>query len=357
MSSLNSTPGTSDYRGSQNENPTNRSYSAALTQQHCPTKEQAIIFNAIDGIRLQDYLIKVGSIINPKNILFASRLSNKRICMYLSSKETVDKFMNENGMIEINGESLRARRLITPAERLVLSNVSPTIPHDLLNHELQKIGLSPVSPISFLRISASISEYSHILSFRRQVYISSPDVTIPESIMITFDDTSYRIFLSQDGLTCFSCKKAGHISSQCKTSSNETTVVSNTEDISGDPQQPSDPQVLPTLNTVTSKRPVEDILTPTEEITETDKEETTDDPFIKPSKTSRAKKPKPNQQIEDSFKPTENFIKTHSPAFVLNYTQIKDLFDNAWGSTDPKYIHTSLREISNQDVLNLRKNC
>lgn len=353
MNPLNSTPGTSDYRGSQNENLTNKSYSAAITQQNFPTKEQAIIFNAIDGIRLQDYLIKVGSIINPKNILFASRLSNNRICMYLSSKEIVDKFMNENGIIEINGESLRARRLVTPAERLILSNVCPTIPHDVLNHELQKIGLTPVSPINFLRISASVSEYSHILSFRRQVYISTPEVTIPESILITFDDTSYRIFLSQDGLICFSCKKAGHISSQCKTSSSESTnarniepssrgpeptIISNTDVTPGHPQQSPDTQGLSPLNTgltVTGKRPVEDILTPTEESTETDKQEPVDDPFIKPSEISRAKKPKVKQQIDHLFKPTENFIKNHSPAFLLNYNQIKDLFDNAYGSIDP----------------------
>lgn len=58
--------------------------------------------------------------------------------MYLKSKKIVDQFMENHDTIEVRGQCVRARRLNTPAERLVLSNFSPTILHQVLKDELQK---------------------------------------------------------------------------------------------------------------------------------------------------------------------------------------------------------------------------
>ncbi|CAH1963267.1 unnamed protein product, partial [Acanthoscelides obtectus] len=59
--------------------------------------------------------------------------------------------------------------------------------------------------------------YSHILSFRRQVYIepNQQSLNIPDSIEITHENLAYRIFLSLDSQKCFKCSKQGHIASQC----------------------------------------------------------------------------------------------------------------------------------------------
>lgn len=169
-----------DYRSDQITN-RSKTYSDIVNQDNFPTKEHAIIFSTVDGLRLQDYLIPLGNIVQPKSI-FSSRLSNNRICMYLSSKNNVENFMNNHGSIQIHGQTLRARRLITPAERLVLSNVCPTIPHEVIHRELEKLGLTMVSPITFLKISASLPEYSHILGFRRTVYVSPHNINLPDSI-------------------------------------------------------------------------------------------------------------------------------------------------------------------------------
>ena len=56
-----------------------------------PSKDQAIVVAAIEGIKLEDYVLAVGNIVQPKNVLFASRLANNRICIYLSSKEFVEE--------------------------------------------------------------------------------------------------------------------------------------------------------------------------------------------------------------------------------------------------------------------------
>ncbi|CAH1101793.1 unnamed protein product [Psylliodes chrysocephalus] len=211
---------TADYSSSQTALQINvtqnivKTYSSVVTQQF-PSKEQSIIFNSIKNAFLQDYLIPLGSLIQPKNILFSSRMSNQRICMYLANKSVVNIFMTNYGQIKINGQTVTARRLITPAERLVLSNVCPTISHDLILQELQNIGLSFLSAMVFLKINSTSPEFSHILSFRRQIYVNPPNFNVPESIIINHENTSYRLILSLDNLTCFNCKKAGHKASNC----------------------------------------------------------------------------------------------------------------------------------------------
>lgn len=43
------------------------------------------------------------------------------------------------------------RRLVTPAKRIILSNVNLCIPHDILETEIQRIGYKLASPMNFLR--------------------------------------------------------------------------------------------------------------------------------------------------------------------------------------------------------------
>nr|CAH7717239.1 unnamed protein product [Callosobruchus chinensis] len=170
----------------QDMNNSIQTYSSALVQpaHKYPNKEQAIIFNAIDGARIQDYLLQLGPIVNPKNILFCSRISNNRLCVYLSSKAWVDKFLADPGEIIYN-----------------------------------------FSPISFLRIDATLPEYSHILSFRRVTYVAPNESTkIPESIEINHEGLKYRIFLSLDSQKCFKCKQGGHIAAQCPTTILRSTI-------------------------------------------------------------------------------------------------------------------------------------
>ena len=335
----------------QNETPQskiNKSYSNALSQNQLPkfpTKQQAILFSSIEGTKLQEYLLALGAIINPKNIIFSSRISNNRICIYLSNKEIVDKFMNDHGSIKINGEFIQARRLVTPAERLIMSNVCPTIPHEILEGQLKQLGLNLISPTTFLRIGATNPEYSHVLSFRRQIYISPPEnITIPESIVISYDNTSYRIFLSQDRLSCFKCKQQGHIASQCHTENN-TPLLRNTPEISTQSdhiasQYNTDTTDMTENNnpSTSTKRNISEVITPPIDISgQTSNEK---DIFATPT-PMKTKKSKPSSLTEtspttkDCMAPAKKFIESESHSFALNYEQITDFFENAFGSPDP----------------------
>lgn len=212
-----------------NKTPSLSYANAASNNQHkFPTKQQAIVFNSLTNIKMEEYLFAIGSKIQPQNIIFSSRVSNNRIVVYFSRKEIVDDFFNQHGgMIKINDEYIQTRKLITPSERLLMSNVSPTIPHNVLEKELQNLNIKLSSTISFLRIGSSNPEYRHILSFRRQVFISPPEDPLPDSILITHENINYRIFLSIDNL-CFHCKQHGHLSNNCTQSkSNSTNNINN----------------------------------------------------------------------------------------------------------------------------------
>lgn len=194
-----------------------------------PEREQAIVFDTLDNTVKDDYIVGVGKLIGPKNIIFASRVSNNRVCIYLSSKKMVETFIAVHEGITINDEFVRARRLVSPAKRVILSNVSPCIPHEAIEYELKRLKLKTVSHITFIGAGLVNPEYKHILSFRRQVYIILDEKEqLPESILILHKQNYFRIFISTDELRCFSCKKLGHVAQKCpdneKNTAAETTV-------------------------------------------------------------------------------------------------------------------------------------
>lgn len=93
-----------------------------------------------------------------------------------------------------------------------------TIPHKLTEEGLKlKHGIKIISLISFLRVGNLESEYSGILSFRHEIHISS-DETRKHSNSITIIDaeTLCRIFIAEENIACYICKKKNcHNAIQC----------------------------------------------------------------------------------------------------------------------------------------------
>lgn len=181
-----------------------------------PSKDLAIVLDVVDKLKLRDYIVPIGKLVGPKQISFASRISRNRICIFLSSKQNVDEIVNNHGKIEIEGRTVTIRRLISPAKRIILSNVCPSIPHELLENALRDAGCVPVSSMTFLRANIEDDEFSHILSFRRQIYIKpDDDLVLPPFVTITLDNTDHRIFIGTGEMLCFLCKELGHKADQC----------------------------------------------------------------------------------------------------------------------------------------------
>lgn len=167
-------------------------------------------------MKYKEFIRKVGELVSPENIIFASRISFNRICIYLTNKKLVDDIINNNKYINIGNNTFEIRRLITPAIRVIISNVCPSIPHQIIEEALTKISIKTVSQISFVRAGMQEQEYQHILSFRRQVFINEEDKQkVPESIFVEYENTSYKLYLSGDTIQCNICKKHGHTENQC----------------------------------------------------------------------------------------------------------------------------------------------
>jgi hypothetical protein len=180
-----------------------------------PKKEQTIILAVTADLKLVDYVRPIANIVGAKHIIFASRISNNRICIYLDSVELVDSLIAQYKSVQINEYEVNIRRLITPSQRIILSNVCPSIPNEVLINEIKRIGYTTLSPMTHLRAGIWDEELTHILSFKRQIFVQPNDtITLPSSLVIKFEDTNYRIFFSND-LICYLCKVQGHIASQC----------------------------------------------------------------------------------------------------------------------------------------------
>lgn len=196
-----------------------------------PERDQAIIFDVIENTQKIDYIIGVGELVGPRNVIFASRVSNNRICIYLVSKNVVESFMSSYKGITLNNTFVEARRLVSPARRVIISNVSPCLPHEVVENELKQLGLKVVSSIRCIGAGINREGYRHILSFRRQVYIVLDEgEKLPDSTVISYKGNAFRIFLTTDEIRCFTCKKLGHISSKCPDNENqvqETRIIDN----------------------------------------------------------------------------------------------------------------------------------
>lgn len=198
-------------------NPTYRNFASITANCITPKRDQALVFNSIDGVPQKDYVLAIGQIVSPKNIIFVSRISNNRFCIFLSNKSTLDALMEKTKSITINNQEIQLRRLINPAKRIIISNVCPSISnHEILN-VLKGIDITPTSQINYLKAGLNIEGYEHILSFRRQMYINHEDIPkLPGTLIINSNGSLFRIFLTDDSITCYTCKSTGHTSNTCK---------------------------------------------------------------------------------------------------------------------------------------------
>lgn len=168
-----------------------------------PNNDQGIVMYTTDNFSEDEYIKSIGKLVGPKNVIFASSISNNRFCIYLSNKDIVNELLSNHSNIVINNSEVGICSLMNPAQNLILSNVSPTIPHELVKNALLKKNLKLMSPISFLKAEILDKEYTHVLSFRRQVLASfKKDEQISDAIIINHEDIRNKIFITQDNRTC-----------------------------------------------------------------------------------------------------------------------------------------------------------
>lgn len=102
----------SEYRGGLTQSYVNAAKRNPTVKN--PSRDQAIIMTFIDKFKIVDYAKATATLVGAKNITHISRISNNRICIFLSSKDLVDKFLSERKSITIENEEITVRKLISP---------------------------------------------------------------------------------------------------------------------------------------------------------------------------------------------------------------------------------------------------
>ncbi|CAI6346072.1 unnamed protein product [Macrosiphum euphorbiae] len=206
---------------------TSNSFAVTTAKSNYPKMNQAIVLYSIDGVRQVEYITAISKLTEPSNIIAASRISKNRFCIFFKNETIANNLVENHAHIEIDSNIIPIRKLINPSKRIILSNVYPSIPDGIIISALQDAGIRLTSNVSPLRAGFASEEFSHITSFRRQVYINPDDANlVPSTIPINFENIIFHIFPTDDTVTCFRCKQTGHISSSC-TNQMQSTINNN----------------------------------------------------------------------------------------------------------------------------------
>ncbi|KAF0721296.1 Transposon TX1 uncharacterized protein, partial [Aphis craccivora] len=181
-----------------NNNTDNINFASAAAMEKTPSREQAIVFNSIDGVPQIEYILAIGKLVKPKKKKIVSRISNNRFCIFL---------------------------LINPAKRFIISNVCTSIPNQAIIDALKNTDIIPISQITHLKAGISVEGYGHIMSFRRQMYINHENIPkLPRSLLINVNENQFRVFFTDDKITCFLCKSVGHTTINCKKNTENKSI-------------------------------------------------------------------------------------------------------------------------------------
>mgnify|MGYP005984867967 CR=1 FL=1 len=85
--------------------------------------------------------------------------------IYLSNKGLIEDVVSRHPSVQVNDKPVKVRRLLTPARRVIMSNVCSCIPHTYLKNLVQTLGFNLVTDMTFMRASIRNEEYKHVLNF------------------------------------------------------------------------------------------------------------------------------------------------------------------------------------------------
>lgn len=221
--------------------------SSTNTNTTLPDKHQGIILDNVEDPHIEQYIYKIGEIVDPKHITHAAKIARNRVCIYFNNKNIVEHITNNYKFIAVDHNVIPIRPLVLPSQRLIISPVQPIIPDSLIENELKKIGIKLTTPIKPLRLGLKNDRFSHIYGFRRHVFIMPDDTIIyPDSIVVEHDSVPYRLFLSGEMIKCKLCNTADHQTNKCPQNNPVTAPTNN------DPESSQKSNPLPTTSNPSS---------------------------------------------------------------------------------------------------------
>ncbi|KZC05859.1 hypothetical protein WN55_06856 [Dufourea novaeangliae] len=138
-----------------------QSYASATQNNTYPTKDQEVIVDAINGVSIKNYAVTI------------------------DSKNTVQKLTSNHKTISVNNTSVEGRALIVPSERIILSNVSPSIPQECIEKIFTDNNVRTTSKLSYLRaVSYAGIEYFALRTKYLASYVKKK-ATLRDSVIPT----------------------------------------------------------------------------------------------------------------------------------------------------------------------------
>lgn len=186
------------------------------TKMNSPRKEEAIIIEAQENLNLLDYATTVSQLTN-QQIKFIGKLSRNRIRMFLSSEQAAINFTTKHPAIEIKGYRLKTRPYINSAKKLYISGACPSIPNEYLTQCLETMDIQVIAPMQ--HIKAFNTDDDHLINThldkRFILFKPNHEKTIPNSVIILYDDIEHMVYLEIENNLCRKCKLSGHSAAKC----------------------------------------------------------------------------------------------------------------------------------------------
>ncbi|OXA46785.1 hypothetical protein Fcan01_18068 [Folsomia candida] len=159
-------------------------------------KTKGVLIRRVAGVTLPELLEAIGKVILPSKIKYADFCGAANFEVWFDSVESVDTIVAFD-TITIKGQLAKINRYLNPVRRVVLRNVPPFIPDDILLQLLEKYG-EVRSGVEHQACFGVGEEFSHVKSFTRTISLS-----IQNGVMIPprsrFDVSQAENELSSEG--------------------------------------------------------------------------------------------------------------------------------------------------------------
>lgn len=177
------------------------------------TRKHGIKIATEGFVPIEKCMLAIGKVVGHENIKSASRM-NGSVVAFLSQTDLVNKIV-EHGII-LNDSLVAVTPLVTPARKIIISNVPPFLKNALIVNELSRHG-QIVSAPKRIPLGCKSPLLQHVVSFRRQLFMVLNKASEELNIVLKFkvDGCDYVIFATSETMKCFNCGADGHLIKNC----------------------------------------------------------------------------------------------------------------------------------------------